>query len=56
MAGEMIFTPELLAKLKKAYMTAVAAGEPEFTFEGHLLIVEYAEYLIVHLDELFNRP
>lgn len=56
MAGEILFTPELLVKLKKAYMTAVAAGKPEFTFEGHLLIIEYAEILIEGLDERFNKP
>lgn len=56
MAGEITFTPELLAKLKKEYMAAVAAGKPEFTFEGHLLIIQYAEYLIEHLDNTFNKP
>lgn len=54
MAGEITFTPALLLKLKDAYKAAVVAGKTEFTFEGHLLIIEYSEYLIQHLDDAFN--
>lgn len=54
MAGEITFTPELLERLKKAYQAAVVAGQAEFNFAGHLLIIEYAEYLIQHLDDKFN--
>src|SRR5436190_7893957 len=39
------FTPELLAKLKRAYHDAVAEGRTAFRFEGHILIVQYAAFL-----------
>ena len=36
-------------KLKARYKQAVANGESEFTFEGHVLLTSYARYLVQYL-------
>lgn len=53
----MIFTPEKLKKLKKAYLTAVKKGKTTndvFTFEDNKLLIGYAKYLIQFLEQNFN--
>ena len=49
------FTPALLAKLKEQHAEAVKLGSKAFTFEGRILLVSYAKYLIEHLDNKFKE-
>jgi hypothetical protein len=49
------FTPELLAKLKRAYHDAVAEGRTAFRFEGHILIVQYAAFLIQRIETKLGK-
>jgi hypothetical protein len=40
------FTKEKLTTLKRAYHKAKKEGQESFTFDGQLLLTEYAKYLI----------
>jgi len=44
-------TPENLSRLKKDCAYARAEGFDAFVFEGHPVLVRFAEYLIEHLDQ-----
>ncbi|MFA6971809.1 MAG: hypothetical protein WC208_10460 [Gallionella sp.] len=46
------FTPAKLKKLKKEYE---ACNSGTFSFEGHILVKEYAKYLIEYLEGEFKR-
>lgn len=48
------FTPALARKLETHYRTAVAEGRDEFEFEGHVLVVNYAKYLLEFLQYQFG--
>jgi hypothetical protein len=48
--GEIIFTKKKLQLLKAARDRAVAEGQDEFTFEGKVIFVGYAKYLIEYLE------
>lgn len=50
------FTPGKLTKLRKEYLEAVQKGDEQFTFEGNVLLVCYAKYLIEYLEMQFNPP
>lgn len=43
------WTPEMLARFKKAHAKAKAAGNDKFIFDGHEFIVGYAGFLIEFL-------
>lgn len=43
------FTPEKLGSLRAACTAAERDGKTEFTWEGHVLLVTYARYLIEFL-------
>jgi hypothetical protein len=48
------FTPEKAAKLRRAYDRALRKGEDQFVFEGNVLLVSYAYYLLEYLEERFK--
>jgi len=47
-------TPDNLAQLKSDCAYAKAEGFDAFIFEGHPLLVGFAEYLILHLEQQFG--
>ena len=50
MIGTIVFTYEKYRALKQQYEQALKDGKEEFTFEGHLLLVAYAKYLLEYLE------
>lgn len=48
------FTQEKFEQLKKAYAVAVKAEQTQFTFEGNVVMVDYAKYLIEYLNNRFR--
>jgi hypothetical protein len=44
------FDRRKVEQLRKAYTQAWAAGETQFVFEGHSLLVAYARYMLEYLD------
>jgi hypothetical protein len=50
----MTFDKEELSKLKKARGKAIEDGEESFTFNGELILVQYAKYLIEYLEKHFK--
>ena len=55
MTREIEFTPEKLAKLKKAYEQARKDKKVVFTFEGYEYAIEYAKWLINYLEQKFGQ-
>jgi len=53
---EIGFTYNKYLHLKRDYEKAVAANDTKFTFEGNVLLVAYAKYLLEYLDGKFARP
>jgi hypothetical protein len=51
----MEFTYELYLQLKKEYGIAVKEQKQTFMFEGHLLLTDYAKYLIEYLDSQYKQ-
>jgi len=49
------FDAKKFLRLKAAYRKACDAGETQFTFDGHELLVAYAKYLIQYLEGKFSR-
>lgn len=47
------WTPGKLKRFKKAFRQAELTQRATFMFEGHLLVVDYARYLIEYLDAQF---
>lgn len=41
--------------LKNLYTKALEEGEDHFKFKGHLLLVNYAKYLIQYLEPQFEK-
>lgn len=54
MPNEIVFTPEKLELLKKAYQQAVDQKQQEFIFDGNEYVVGYAKYLIEYLTDKFK--
>ena len=50
MTDSIVFTKEKLSRLRKAYREAKQEGEDTFVFEGHVLLVSYAEHMIRYLQ------
>jgi hypothetical protein len=48
------WTPAMLARFKEAYALTVAMEMDTFIFEGNEFVVDYAKYLIQHLDTVFK--
>lgn len=48
------FNRKKLHELKVAYNWAICTGKEQFEFEGHELLVSYAKYLIMHLENQFG--
>lgn len=48
------WTPDTLARFKRAYAKALKDDVPTFTFEGNEFVVGYAKYLIEYLEGKFN--
>jgi hypothetical protein len=44
------FDRRKVEQFRKAYNRARAAGETQFVFEGHSLLVAYARYMLEYLD------
>jgi hypothetical protein len=44
------FTPALYRKLKKEWVRAVAQNKDSFTFEGHVLVRDFAKYMLQYLE------
>ncbi len=44
------FTEDTFTKFKKAYNAAKAENKSEFSFQGHFWLVEYAKYVIEHIE------
>lgn len=55
MAGVLRLSKADLERLKTAYRSAVDAGETQFTFDGHELVVSYAKYLIEYVEGQLKR-
>ena len=55
MAGVLNLSKADLERLKTAYRRAVDAGETQFTFDGHELVVSYAKYLIEYVEGQLKR-
>ncbi len=55
MGQPIIFDIRQLTQLKKAYNKAVVAGAEEFIFEGNVVVVAYAKYLIEYLETKLNK-
>ncbi len=51
----VVFDRPTYFAFKKAYAYAVAHGRETFNFEGHLILVSYAEYVIEHLAPRFEE-
>ena len=51
----MNFTIAKIKKLQKEYDKAVKKGDKIFVFEGTALLVNYAKYLLQHLDNEMLR-
>ena len=47
--NEIVFTTAKLNRFIQAYEEAKEAGEDTFVYEGHVILVSYAKYLIEHL-------
>lgn len=47
----MEFTKELLQELKLAYSKAVTDHVESFIFHEHVLVTDYAKYVIEYLDK-----
>jgi hypothetical protein len=54
MNNTITFTPETFEKLKSSYQSALRNKEEVFTLEGHLILTEYAKYLIQYLTPKFQ--
>lgn len=52
MTNTITFTPEKRDELRAAYDLAVENGEEVFEFEGNEVLVDYAKYLLMHLDNV----
>ena len=52
----LTFTPEKVKALRKYYNLAVKDGREQFTFAGHVLLTEYAKYLLEYLDRGTGAP
>jgi hypothetical protein len=46
----LTFTAKDLADLKRAYAHAASRGADRFTYRGHVLLTDYAKYLIQYLE------
>jgi hypothetical protein len=44
-----------LKKLQKCYDKAVAKNEKQFTFEGAVLLTDYAKYLLEYLNMAIKK-
>jgi hypothetical protein len=49
------FTPQLLNDLKVATTAAEELGEESFTFEGRMVFIGYAKYLIEFLEPIVGQ-
>lgn len=54
LSRSMNFTPELLKELKVAYRQAVRDGQEAFLFNGHVLLTDYAKYMVEYLESMFK--
>lgn len=48
------FTKEDYSRLKEQYNKAVEDNREQFVFDGHVLLVTYAKYLIEYLGSKFD--
>lgn len=48
------FDQAKLEEFKRAWREAVEKGEKEFTFDGHLWDVEFAQLMLLHLANQLN--
>jgi hypothetical protein len=55
MQEEMEFTRPRLEALKKRYQEAVESKAENFTFDGHLILTDYAKYMIEYLEGVLNE-
>jgi len=55
MSNFVMFTPDMLERLKAATAEAVSKDKQEFEFQGVTLLVVYAKYLIEYLDEVLDQ-
>jgi len=51
----MIIDREGLKELKRLYKLAIKNKESMFTFQGQVLVVGYAKYLIEYISTRFNN-
>lgn len=49
------WTPEMLARFKRAYAKALKDKTGAFDFEDHNFLPDYAKYLIEYLDSVFGE-
>jgi hypothetical protein len=52
MSNQITFTPEKRDQFRAAYNEAVENGEDVFEFEGNEVLVDFAKYLLIHLDNV----
>jgi hypothetical protein len=51
----LVMDRDRLEKLRKRYQLAVDNNEKQFEFEGNLLVLDYAKYMIEYLDFQFRK-
>jgi hypothetical protein len=52
--GQQIARPALI-RLAKAYRRALKSGDVEFTFDGQVVLVGYARYLIEYAESVVGK-
>ena len=55
MHNTVTFTREKRDALRRAYDAATHANVEQFMFEGHVLLVAYAKYLLEYLDRKLGK-
>jgi hypothetical protein len=50
---QIVFTPDKVLALRRAYTHAVETKQEVFIFEGHEILVKYAKYLLEYLKMQF---
>lgn len=48
---DVVFPPEKIRRLKRAYTLALSLGLTQFTFDGVEYVTSYAKYLIEYLEQ-----
>ena len=50
LGGVMKFTPDKVEALRVMYETAHECGDETFEFDNYVFLVDYAKYVLQHLD------